>query len=84
MHPTLIPVALHPIAPPTPTGTSYTFAVMGGVRFFKRLIFQSGVQYMKQSAGYSSNIATGSLYAVSNPAQYNGTISSPYGIISTQ
>jgi hypothetical protein len=73
-----------------PTGNSYTVGMVGGVRVAKRWVLQSGVQYMNQSAGYNSNISSGSLKTVSsyanNPALYNSGVipsTSAYDIIST-
>ncbi len=71
------------------TGNSYTFGMLGGVRVAKRWVLQSGVQYMNQSAGYSSNISSGSLDVVSSyankPSAFTGPVSSGsmYDITST-
>src|SRR5438105_462710 len=60
------------------TGTSYSFGALAGMRLTKKLVIQSGVQYMNQSIGSESNInAPVSLDAVANFAKssqsYNTT-----------
>lgn len=74
-----------------PTGNSYTVGMLGGFRIAKRWVLQSGVQYMNQSAGYTSNVSALSLYDLANfakapaTAQNTGNISSstPYSVMST-
>jgi len=69
-------------------GSSFSVGVLGGVRVSKRWVVQSGVQYMNQSASYSSNISTASLNSVSSFALDHSSVapsavSSSYDIIST-
>ncbi|MBI3481811.1 MAG: hypothetical protein HY015_02345, partial [Bacteroidetes bacterium] len=52
-----------------PTGNSYTVGMLGGVRIARRWVLQSGVQYMNQSAGYTSNVSATSLYDLANIAK---------------
>ncbi len=74
-----------------PSGNSYTVGMLGGFRIAKRWVLQSGVQYMNQSAGYTSNVSALSLYDLANFAKapaasmnIGNTISStPYNITST-
>src|SRR5258708_1236467 len=67
-------------------GTSYSFGVLAGIRVTRKVVIQSGVQYMNQSIGSESNIsAPGSLDAVANYAANSSSsysTTSPYSITS--
>ncbi|GHM98951.1 hypothetical protein WSM22_04410 [Cytophagales bacterium WSM2-2] len=73
--------------PSSPTGKSFTYGVLGGVRMAPRWVVQTGVQYMNQSTGYMSNIPSSSLDALANlstsSVQYSGATASPYDVTNT-
>ncbi|HLZ16719.1 MAG TPA: hypothetical protein VKQ08_06755, partial [Cyclobacteriaceae bacterium] len=69
-----------------PVGSSYSFGVLAGMRVADRVVLQSGVQYMNQSIGSSSNISTlgslSSLVKYSSSPSIAYTTTSPYDIVS--
>jgi len=65
-------------------GSSYSFGMLAGMRVAKRVVLQSGIQYLNQSINSTSNISSANSLAPVASSLYNTTsnypTSNPYSI----